>query len=153
MIARADFDDPALAAFLAAHHADMAPTAPPESQHALGLDELRAPHVRLWTLHDDGVLVGTVALAGLEDGHEELKSMRTAPHARGRGVARRLLAVALEDAGARGVRRISLETGAQEFFAPAHALYAAHGFVPCPPFGHYTEDPNSVFLTRPVHRE
>ncbi|CAM3874344.1 GNAT family N-acetyltransferase [Tsukamurella ocularis] len=153
MIARADFGDPALAAFLTAHHADMAPTAPPESQHALGLEELRASHVRLWTMHDDGALVGTVALAGLEDDHEELKSMRTAPQARGRGIARRLLAFALDDARARGINRISLETGAQEFFAPARALYAAHGFAPCPPFGHYVDDPNSVFLTRPVHRE
>lgn len=148
MIARADFADPALAAFLAAHHADMAPTAPPESQHALGLDELRAPHVRLWTCHDDGALVGTVALAALEPGHEELKSMRTAPHVRGRGIGRRLLAFALDDARSRGVRRISLETGSQDFFAPARALYAAHGFVPCGPFGGYVDDPNSAYLTR-----
>ncbi|GAA1097424.1 GNAT family N-acetyltransferase [Tsukamurella spumae] len=148
MIARADFDDPALAAFLAAHHADMAPTAPPESQHALALDELRMPHVRLWTCHEGGALVGTVALAALESGHEELKSMRTAPRARGRGIGRRLLAHALEDARTRGVERISLETGTQDFFAPARALYAAHGFVPCGPFGDYLDDPNSVFLTR-----
>lgn len=149
-ITRADFADPALAAFLAAHHADMAPTAPPESQHALGLQELRAPHVRLWTLHDDGALVGTVALAEVEPGHEELKSMRTAPKARGRGIGRRLLTHALDDALARGVQRISLETGSQDFFAPARALYAAHGFVPCPPFGHYVDDPNSTYLTRTV---
>lgn len=153
MIARADFGDPALADFLAAHHADMAPTAPPESQHALGLDELRAPHVRLWTLHDDGALVGTVALAELEPRHEELKSMRAAPHVRGRGIGRRLLAFALDDARSRGVRRISLETGSQDFFAPARALYLAHGFVPCPPFGDYIDDPNSVFLTTAILRE
>ncbi|MGX9295423.1 GNAT family N-acetyltransferase [Tsukamurella paurometabola] len=150
MIARADFADPALAAFLADHHADMAPTAPPESQHALGLDELRAPHVRLWTLHEDGELVGTVALAEVGPGHEELKSMRTAPQARGRGIGRRLLAHAIDDARSRGVERISLETGSQDFFAPARALYAAHGFVPCPPFGNYVDDPNSTYLTRTV---
>ncbi|WP_231706613.1 MULTISPECIES: GNAT family N-acetyltransferase [Tsukamurella] len=147
MITRADFDDPALAAFLAAHHADMAPTAPPESRHALALDELRAPHVRLWTLHDDGALVGTVALAELAPGHEELKSMRTAPRVRGRGIGRRLLTFALEDARARGVHRISLETGVQDFFAPARALYRAHGFVSCPPFGSYADDPNSAYFT------
>ena len=45
---------------------------------------------------------------------------------------------------------LSLETGSQDFFAPARALYAAHGFVPCPPFGHYVDDPNSTYLTRTV---
>lgn len=148
MIAPADFDDPALTAFIAAHHADLAPTAPPESQHALGVDELRAPGVRLWTLHEDGELLGTVALAGLELGHEELKSLRSAPHARGRGVGKRLLAFALDDARARGVRRVSLETGSQDFFVPSRALYAAQGFVECEPFGTYVADPNSTFFTR-----
>lgn len=146
-ITRADFADPALSAFLAAHLDDMELTAPPESRHALVLAALQDPRVRLWTLHADGALLGTVALAELGPGHEELKSMRTAPHARGRGIGRRLLAFALDDARSRGVARISLETGTQDFFAPARALYAAHGFVECPPFGAYVDDPNSTYLT------
>ncbi|WP_019202613.1 GNAT family N-acetyltransferase [Tsukamurella sp. 1534] len=147
MIIPADFGDPELAAFVAAHHADMAPTAPPESQHALGLEDLRAPHVRLWTLREGGALLGTVALAGLAPGHEELKSLRSAPAARGRGIGRRLVAFAVDDARSRGVRRISLETGSQEFFAPSRALYRSLGFAECPPFGDYAEDPNSTFFT------
>jgi putative acetyltransferase len=47
-----------------------------------------------------------------------------------------------------GYHRMSLETGAMPFFAPARALYARHGFVECPPFADYREDPNSVFMTR-----
>lgn len=146
-ISRADFADPALAEFLTAHLADMAPTAPPESQHALGLADLQDPAVRLWTLHEDGALLGTVALAALEPGHEELKSMRVAPDTRGRGVGRRLLVFAIDDARARDVTRISLETGSQEFFAPARALYRAHGFTETGPFGDYIVDPNSTYLT------
>ncbi|HEY1847644.1 MAG TPA: hypothetical protein VGG37_00500 [Opitutaceae bacterium] len=42
---------------------------------------------------------------------------------------------------------MSLETGAREYFAPARALYCAHGFVECPPFGDYRPDPNSIFMT------
>lgn len=148
LIARADFADPALAEFLAAHIADMSPTAPPESQHALDLAALQDPRVRLWTLHEHGALLGTVALAELEPGHEELKSMRSAPQARGRGIGRTLLAHALDDARARGVARISLETGAQDFFAPAHALYLAHGFTETGPFGGYVVDPNSRYFSR-----
>jgi putative acetyltransferase len=30
------------------------------------------------------------------------------------------------------------------------ALYTAHGFTECPPFGDYKLDPNSVFLTREI---
>ncbi len=47
-----------------------------------------------------------------------------------------------------GLGRLSLETGAGEFFPPAHALYRRHGFVLCPPFGSYRDDPNSVFMTK-----
>ncbi|CAM3719294.1 GNAT family N-acetyltransferase [Nocardiopsis tropica] len=146
-ISRADFADPALAEFLAAHLADMAPTAPPESQHALDLTELQHPRVRLWTLHEHGALLGTIALAEVEPGHEELKSMRAAPQARGRGIGRALLAFAIDDARSRGIARISLETGSQDFFAPARALYRAHGFTDTGPFGGYVVDPNSTYLT------
>jgi nucleoside-diphosphate-sugar epimerase len=36
----------------------------------------------------------------------------------------------------------------QPEFAPARALYARYGFVPCGPFGDYAEDPCSTFMTR-----
>jgi putative acetyltransferase len=146
-IARADFADPALAAFLQAHLDDMEPTAPPESRHALDLAGLQKPSVRLWTALDHGAIVGTAALAALSDGHEELKSMRTDPARRGAGIAWSLLTFVLEDARSRGVSRVSLETGAMDFFAPARRLYERAGFVGCPPFGAYTNDPLSVFYS------
>jgi putative acetyltransferase len=146
-ITRADFDDPRLAAFLQAHLDDMEPTAPPESRHALDLSALQAEGVRLWAGVADDRILGTVALAAVDEGHEELKSMRTEPLARGTGVATRLLTHALDDARARGVSRVSLETGSMEFFEPARRFYARAGFVPCPPFGSYVEDPLSTFMT------
>ncbi|CAM3714874.1 GNAT family N-acetyltransferase [Nocardioides zeicaulis] len=146
-ISRADFADPRLAAFLQAHLDDMEPTAPPESRHALDLDALQRPGVRLWVAADAEGILGTAALSAIDPRHEELKSMRTAPHARGRGVARGLLAHVLADARARGVERVSLETGSMAFFAPAHALYASAGFEPCGPFGSYRDDPLSTFMT------
>ena len=144
----ANFEDPSLRAFLEAHLADMAPQSPLESQHALDLAALRQPTVRLWTAQKDHRIVGTCALAVLEPGHEELKSMRTDPDFRGQGVASRLLFHALEDAAQRKLSRISLETGAMEFFAPARSLYRKHGFKQCQPFGSYQEDPNSIYMTR-----
>lgn len=151
-ITRADFDDPRLAAFLQAHLDDIAPTAPPESRHALDLAGLRQPRVRMWVGvgQDEGdgeQVVATVALAAMTHDHEELKSMRTDPRVRGRGIARAMLDHALADARSRGVGRISLETGSMEFFAPARRRYARAGFVPCEPFGDYRADPHSTFMT------
>ena len=144
----ADFADPRLADFLRAHLDELAPTAPAESRHALDLAALQSPGVRMWVTYDADGVAGTAALSALEPGHEELKSMRTAPRVRGRGIARGLLAHVLADARARGVERVSLETGSMGFFAPARRLYESAGFVPCPPFGSYVDDPNSVFMTR-----
>ena len=74
--------------------------------------------------------------------------MHTAEAARGRGVARAVLAALLELAQERGIARLLLETGSGEAFAPARALYEAHGFRPCPPFAGYVASPHSVFLRR-----
>jgi putative acetyltransferase len=147
-IARADFTDGELGAFLQAHLADLAPTAPVESQHALDLANLQTAHVRLWVASVGGKIVGTGALAAVEPGHEEVKSMRTDPERRGQGIASRILDHLMRDAVDNSVCRVSLETGSMAFFAPARALYAKAGFVPCAPFGSYVEDPNSVFMTR-----
>jgi putative acetyltransferase len=146
-IGRADFEDPDLESFLLAHLEDLAPTAPAESRHALDLDALRRPSVRLWVAQEGSDIIGTAALAAFESGHEELKSMRTDPARRGRGIASRLLDHLLADARCRDVRRVSLETGSMDFFAPARALYGKAGFVRCAPFGSYTNDPNSVYMT------
>nr|WP_265446650.1 GNAT family N-acetyltransferase [Flexivirga meconopsidis] len=146
-IRRADFADPQLEAFLTAHLVDLEPTSPPESRHALELDALRAPGVRLWTAYDGESLVGTAALAPVDAGHEELKSMRTDPDQRGRGIGARLLDHALDDARSRGVARISLETGSADYFAPARALYRRRGFAECEPFASYIEDVHSTFMT------
>ncbi|HEY9292181.1 MAG TPA: GNAT family N-acetyltransferase [Microlunatus sp.] len=145
-IRRADFADPALSDFLQAHLDDLEPTAPAESRHALDLSALQRDGVRLWVAVDGGI-VGTAALAEIQPGNEELKSMRTDPVRRGQGIARRLLQYVLADARARGVQQIWLETGSMDFFAAARALYASEGFVECVPFGSYVEDPNSTFMT------
>ncbi|KPC75482.1 GCN5 family acetyltransferase, partial [Streptomyces sp. NRRL F-6602] len=87
------------------------------------------------------------ALAEIGPGHAELKSMRTDPARRRGGIATALLTHIVTEARLRGHRRLSLETGSDPFFAPARALYAKHGFVPCPPFGSYRPDPLSTFMT------
>ena len=50
-------------------------------------------------------------------------------------------------ARARGMSRLSIETGSWDYFSPAHALYRSHGFLECPPFADYVPDPNSVFMS------
>ncbi|CAN0604554.1 unnamed protein product, partial [Ectocarpus sp. 12 AP-2014] len=47
-----------------------------------------------------------------------------------------------------GLKKVSLETGSQDVFAPARSFYKRNGFVECDPFEGYVLDPNSVFMTR-----
>ncbi|MEU5758950.1 GNAT family N-acetyltransferase [Nocardia sp. NPDC047648] len=143
-----DLTGPAIAALLTEHLADMAAHSPIESVHALDITALRHPDITFWTGWDGAALAGCAALKHLDDGHAEIKSMRTASTHRGRGIASTLLRHVIAEATARRYRRLSLETGAQDFFRPARRLYAAHGFGYCSPFGDYRPDPNSVFLTR-----
>lgn len=123
---------------------------PPESVHALDLEALRAPSIRFWSAWHGEELLGTAALKDLGAGDVEIKSMRTTTAARGRGVGRAMLVHVIDAARDVGARRILLETGAEPYFAPARALYASAGFVVRGPFADYVEDPNSVYMERPV---
>ena len=145
-----DLDDPALpdvSALLAEHLADMHATSPAESVHALDVTALKVPGVSFWTARRDGLLLGCAALKELDAEHGEVKSMRTSGAARGTGVGRALLLHLLDVGRERGYSRLSLETGTQDYFAPARSLYLAHGFTECGPFGDYRLDPHSAFFT------
>ncbi len=128
------------------HLADMYATSPPESVHALDPDALAHPAITFWTVREHGQLLGCGALKELSAQQGEIKTMRTADPARGRGVAGLVLQGIIGEARSRGYRTLFLETGVEDFFAPARRLYARHGFTACPPFGGYHEDPNSVFM-------
>ena len=120
---------------------------PPEDVHALDSAGLRHEDVTFFSARLDGTLLGVGALRQLDAGHAELKSMHTLASARGRGVGRAMVEHLLAVARERGCRRVSLETGTMAAFAPARALYASVGFVPCPPFASYRTTPNSMCMT------
>lgn len=143
-----DLDGPEIRELLEEHLRNMREISPPESVHALDIEGLRRPEITFWTAREGGELLGCGALKELSHAHGEIKSMRTAARHLRKGVARRLLEHIIEEARRRGYTRLSLETGSQSEFEPARTLYARSGFDYCAPFADYTEDPNSVFMTR-----
>jgi putative acetyltransferase len=143
-----DLRDSRIVLFLEPHIRDMRSVSPKESEHALDLDRLRQPDIQFWSAWDGEQLLGCGALKQLDARHGELKSMRSTTDRRRQGIGRQMLVFIVDQASAMGLQRLSLETGAMPFFAPARALYIAPGFEPCTPFGDYRENPNSVFMTR-----
>jgi putative acetyltransferase len=143
-----DLTGPAITELLREHLDNMAENSPPESIHALNVEQLRRPDITFWSVWNDGELLGCGALKELSPQHGEIKSMRTVSRHRRQGIAARLLEHILEEAKKRNYTRVSLETGSMEAFAPAHHLYARFGFTECTPFADYIEDPNSLFMTK-----
>ena len=143
-----DLDSADVQALLTYHFQQMRETSPPEACHVLPIDGLRDPAVTFWSARDVGALVGVGALKELAPDHGEIKSMRTASPALGRGVGRAILHQIVAEARSRGYQRLSLETGSTEPFAAALRLYESEGFVPCGPFGDYVDTPFTRFFTR-----
>lgn len=143
-----DLNGPEILQLLREHLQSMYLHSPPESVHALGIEALRKPGITFWTVWQDSELMGCGALKELDPTHGEIKSMRTASAYLRKGVASALMIHILEEARRRSYRRLSLETGSRDAFAPARSLYTRFGFKFCSPFADYVEDPFSVFMTR-----
>ncbi|MEV5238773.1 GNAT family N-acetyltransferase [Streptomyces cinnamoneus] len=86
---------------------------------------------------------------GYADGDAELKRMYVVPEARGRGLARRILAALEDSARQAGRRRMVLETGNRQ--PEAIALYTSSGYVPAvPKFGLYRAYDSSRCFSKPL---
>ena len=95
---------------------------------------------------DDGTALGCGALRRLGDGVAEIKRMYVAPPARGRGIAKALLA-ALEDAARdRGWTTLRLETGPRQ--PEAQQVFEAAGYVVCEPWGQFIGKEFSVCMEK-----
>ena len=143
-----DLTGAATRALIAAHLAGMHENSPPESVHALDLRALTAPGITVWSAWRDDDLVGIGALAQLDAARGELKSTRVDDRFRGTGAGRALLRHIVAEARARGIQSLWLETGSEDAFIPARALYASEGFTVCGPVEGYALDPLSTFMTR-----
>lgn len=147
-IARDDLTGQAVLDLLQFHLDEMHRWSPACKVHAMPAERLRQDDVTFFAAWNGGELAGVGAIKHLDAQHGELKSMRAAPAYRGKGVGKAILLHLLEEARRRGYARVSLETGRPEAFLPAQGLYAAHGFIECPPFGDYVSDDFSMCMTK-----
>jgi putative acetyltransferase len=147
---RIEIDDvtrPEVLALLEEHLDHMRAITPPEHVFALDATKLRTPDVTFWTAWDGGALLGCAALKEMSPAQGEVKSMRTPARLRRTGAGRALLNHLIETARKRGYRELFLETGKQDAFEPARTLYRSAGFRDCGPFGSYSDNGNSVFMS------
>lgn len=135
---------------LALHVAAMHAHSPPEACHVLPGSALAHPTITFFTARQDGKLLGLGALKELGDDEGEIKSMRVAAAALGKGVGYQLLSAITDEARRRNYRRLLLETGTTEDFAAANRLYDRAGFTACGSFGGYPESNFTRFLCLPL---
>ena len=140
-------DDPAVVALIAFHLDQAGHNFPTGFAYALEPAALLDPNISFHSLWKDDRLAGIGALRPLSADHAEIKTMRTSPAFLGLGVGRAILNRLVEVARARGIRRLSLETGTSPPFVVAHALYESAGFIDCAAFGGYRASPHNRFMT------
>ncbi len=109
---------------------------PPEQRHGLDLDAIFQPHVKFFVARLNGEAVACGGVALFAD-FAEVKRMYVRDDARGKGIARALLARIEMETLAAGLVALRLETGDRQ--EAAIRLYMRAGFRRCAAFGAYSE--------------
>ena len=143
-----NFDHPEVNQLLKKHFIELRAASPEGSAHVLDIPGLKVTSIKFWSLWEENLLMGCGALKFLDKKHGEFKSIRIHHSFRGKGNGIKIINHLIGEAKELNIRRISIETGASKFFAPARKLFDNCGFKPCPPFAHYKEDINSLYLTK-----
>ena len=99
----------------------------PEERIFGTVDVFRGPNAAWIVLYEDGEAVACAGLRELEPGVAEIKRMFVKPRARGRGLARRMLAELEGIAREAGQREVRLFT--TDMLPEAMALYASEGYT------------------------
>ena len=142
-----NFDHPKVNELLTKHFIELKNASPEGSTHVLDIPGLKVPSIKFWSLWKDEILFGCGALKFLEKKHGEFKSIRVADKFRKTGIGEKIIDYLIEEAKKLEVSKLSIETGAGNFFLPARKLFSKFGFKKCPPFAHYKHDLNSCYYT------
>jgi len=148
-----NFDNPEVNKLLTKHFIELRAASPEGSAHVLDIPGLKDPSIKFWSLWEDEKIFGCGALKFLDKGHGEFKSIRVHDNFRNKGNGIKVIEHLINKAKMLDIRRISLETGAGEFFDPARKLFERCDFKPCKPFAHYKEDVNSLYLTKLIDND
>ena len=140
-----NFDNPEVNELLKKHFIELRSVSPAGSTHVLDIAGLKDQSIKFWSLWVNNELVGCGALKFLEKNHGEFKSIRVADKFKKTGVGEKIIDHLIEEAKKLQISKLSIETGAGEFFLPARKLFSKFGFKKCPPFAHYKEDSNSCY--------
>ena len=146
-----NFDHPEVNELLIKHFIELRAASPEGSAHVLDIPGLKVPSIKFWSLWENSKLVGCGALKFLEKEHGEFKSIRIHNNFRKKGNGIKVINHLISEAKKLDISRLSIETGAGDFFIPARKLFKKCGFKPCKPFAHYKEDINSVYLTKLIN--
>jgi len=142
-----NFDNPEVHGLLIKHFIELKSVSPEGSAHVLDISGLKDPSIKFWSLWEKSVLMGIGALKFLDKEHGEFKSIRVSGKFRGKGNGSKVVNHLINEAEKLNIKRLSLETGAGEFFLTARKLFTKCGFKTCEPFSNYKNDVNSVYLT------
>ena len=143
-----NFNNPKVHDLLTKHFVELRAASPEGSAHVLDIPGLQISSIKFWSLWSDNLLMGCGALKFLDNQHGEFKSIRIHDNFRNKGNGINVVNHLITEAKKLDIVRLSIETGAGEFFKPARKLFKQSGFKPCNPFAHYKEDINSVYLTK-----
>ena len=142
-----NFDNLEVNDLLKKHFIELRSVSPAGSTHVLDIDGLKDPSIKFWSLWENNKLIGCGALKFLEKNQGEFKSIRVADEFRKKGIGERIINHLIDEAKKLNIEKLSIETGAGEFFAPARKLFGKFGFKKSEPFAHYKVDPNSCYFT------
>ena len=142
-----NFDNPEVNELLTKHFVELRAASPEGSAHVLDIPGLKVPSIKFWSLWDNEKLIGCGALKFLDNEHGEFKSIRIHDNFRKQGHGLNVINHLINEAKKLKIKRLSIETGASDFFIPARKLFNKTGFTACEPFAHYKKDINSVYLT------
>ena len=145
-----NFDDPNVNDLLIKHFVELRSVSPKGSTHVLDIPGLKDNTIKFWSLWINNDLLGCGALKFLDENHGEFKSIRIADKFKGKGYGIKLIEHLVSESKKLNIKKLSVETGAGEFFTPARKLFTKFGFKPCKPFAHYKEDSNSCYYTLDV---
>ena len=146
-----NFDNLEVNKLLTKHFIELRAASPEGSTHVIDIPGLKDKSIKFWSLWENEKLLGCGALKFLEKGHGEFKSIRVHDNFKKKGNGIKIINHLIEEAKKLDIKKLSIETGAGDFFIPARKLFNKCNFEPCEPFAHYKKDINSIYLTKLIN--